>query len=105
MSLWGMAGPASQSLMTRYVGPGEQGQLQGANTSLGSLAGVVAPVVFGVTFTFMASHPELPAPGAPFLLASGLLVAAAALAWRASLRVPERHQASPMMPSAAQDSP
>jgi DHA1 family tetracycline resistance protein-like MFS transporter len=65
MSLWGMAGPASQSLMTRYVGTGEQGQLQGANMSLGSLAGVVAPVVFGATFSFFAEHPELPAPGAP----------------------------------------
>ena len=105
MSLWGMAGPATQSLMTRYVSPGEQGQLQGANMSLGSLAGVVGPVVFGLTFTFFANHPELPAPGAPFLLAGLLLVGAAVLAWRVSLRAPESHQAEPVMPSAAQDSP
>jgi DHA1 family tetracycline resistance protein-like MFS transporter len=105
MSLWGMAGPATQSLMTRYVSPGEQGQLQGANMSLGSLAGVVAPVVFGLTFSFFANHPELPAPGAPFLLAAVLLLGAAALAWRVSLRAPESHRAEPVLPSAAQDGP
>jgi MFS transporter, DHA1 family, tetracycline resistance protein len=98
MSLWGMAGPATQSLMTRLVSPSEQGQLQGANMSLGSLTGVVAPVVFGVVFAFFVRHSELPLPGAPFLLASLLLAAAAALAWRVARLVPEAHKAEPVLP-------
>jgi DHA1 family tetracycline resistance protein-like MFS transporter len=98
MSLWGMAGPASQSLMTRLVSPSEQGQLQGANMSLGSLTGVVAPVVFGVTFSFFVRHPELPLPGAPFLLAAALLLGAALLAWRVARLVPETHRAPPVLP-------
>ena len=35
MAFWGLAGPAAQGLMTRRVGPMEQGQLQGAIASLG----------------------------------------------------------------------
>src|SRR5262249_25972180 len=33
-ALMGLFGPAAQGLMTRYVRPSEQGQLQGANSSL-----------------------------------------------------------------------
>ena len=98
MSLWGMAGPASQALMTRLVSPAEQGQLQGATMSLGSLTGVVAPVVFGTTFAFFVRHPELPLPGAPFLLAAALLLCAALLAWRVARRAPETHELPPTLP-------
>ena len=34
MSLWGLMSPALQGLMTRLVSPSEQGQLQGANSSV-----------------------------------------------------------------------
>ena len=98
MALWGMAGPASQALMTRCVSPSEQGQLQGATMSLGSLTGVIAPVVFGVVFSFFVRHPELPLPGAPFLLAAAVLGAAAALAWRVARKLPEMHEAPPVLP-------
>ncbi len=37
MALWGLSGPAALGLMSRLVGPSEQGQLQGANNSLASL--------------------------------------------------------------------
>ncbi|HEX8568846.1 MAG TPA: TCR/Tet family MFS transporter [Caulobacteraceae bacterium] len=98
MSFWGMAGPASQALMTRLVSPGEQGQLQGANMSLGSLTGVIAPIVFGVTFAFFVRHPELPLPGAPFLVAAALLLGAALLAWRVARLVPETREAPVVLP-------
>ena len=34
MALWGLSGPAIMGLMSRLVSPSEQGQLQGANSSL-----------------------------------------------------------------------
>ena len=90
MSLWGLAGPASQALMSRLVGSSEQGQLQGANTALMSIAGLVAPGLFAVIFAYfiepVAGRPEL--PGAPYLLAALLLVVAAAVAAQATRRQP-----------------
>ena len=84
MSLWGLAGPASQSLMSRLVGPSEQGQLQGANTALMSIAGLAAPGLFALTFAyFIEPLPgRLQLPGAPYLLAALLLILAAATAER-----------------------
>ena len=39
MALWGLAGPAIRSMMSRLVSPSEQGQLQGANSRSRSIAG------------------------------------------------------------------
>jgi MFS transporter, DHA1 family, tetracycline resistance protein len=86
MSLWGLAGPASQGLMSRLVGASEQGQLQGANNALMSLAGLAAPGLFALTFAFFIEPVpgRLHLPGAPFLLAALLLVVAAVVAWVAT---------------------
>jgi DHA1 family tetracycline resistance protein-like MFS transporter len=46
-ALWGLAMPTLQSLMTRHVGEDEQGQLQGANMSVATIAGVKSPLFFG----------------------------------------------------------
>jgi MFS transporter, DHA1 family, tetracycline resistance protein len=43
MALWGVAGAATQGLMTRLVGSDQQGQLQGATTSVQSLAQLIGP--------------------------------------------------------------
>ncbi len=76
MSIWGISGPAAQGLMTREVGPDEQGRLQGASSSLMGLAELIGPAIF--TFTFASLMTRL--PGAPFLLAAALLLLAAAIA-------------------------
>lgn len=90
MALWGLAGPSTMALMTRMVSPSFQGQLQGANMSLGSLSGVVAPLVFGGVFYLFAGELRgLGLIGAPFLLAAALMVAAAAVAGRAARRAAE----------------
>lgn len=78
VSLWGLAGPAMQGLMSRRVGPSEQGQLQGANMGLLSVAGMVAPIVF--TQVFSLSIPKL--PGAPYWLASALMAGSFLVVWR-----------------------
>jgi len=83
MSLWGLSGPALQGLMTRMVGPSEQGQLQGANGSLQGIAGLIGPGLFTGTFAaFIGGLARFGLPGAPFLLAALLLAAAFLLAWR-----------------------
>jgi len=86
VALWGLAFPAAQGLMTRHVSASEQGQLQGAVTSLRGIAGLVAPGLFTQTFAiFIARERASALPGAPFLLAALLVVASMTLAWRATL--------------------
>jgi len=83
MALWGLAGAAAMGLMSRLVGASEQGQLQGANSSIMALAGLLGPGLFTQAFARAITPGEgWHLPGAPFLLAAALLVAAAALAWR-----------------------
>jgi len=83
MALWGVAGAAVQALMTRLVAPDQQGQLQGAITSVQSVSQLVGPFLFTLTFAYFIS-PQAPVklPGAPFLLASALLVLAMVIAAR-----------------------
>jgi DHA1 family tetracycline resistance protein-like MFS transporter len=80
--LWGLAGPASQSMMTQQVSPSEQGELQGAIGSVRSLAMLFGPGIFAFTFaTVIAEDRPVPFPAAPWYLAALLLLAATAVAW------------------------
>src|SRR5437667_64006 len=82
-SLYGLVYPSLQGLMTRRVGPDEQGQLQGALGSLMGIAGVIAPVLFTQVFAAaIGPFRGVGLPGAPFLLAALLLVVAMAVAGR-----------------------
>jgi DHA1 family tetracycline resistance protein-like MFS transporter len=82
MALWGLASPAAGGLMSKRVSASEQGQLQGANACIQSLANLVAPGIFALLFAYAigAGH-GWNMPGAPFGLAALLLVAAAGVAW------------------------
>jgi DHA1 family tetracycline resistance protein-like MFS transporter len=94
MAFWGLAGPANQSLMTRRVSSSEQGQLQGAIASINGVTGLIGPTLFTQTFAYFIQtnsslspqHSSLSAsvefPGAPFILASLMLLSAAVIAWR-----------------------
>jgi len=77
MALWGVVGPTILDMMSRRVSPSEQGQLQGANSASRSLAGLIGPAAFTTTFAWLIDW----LPGAPFLLAALLLVAAAVGGW------------------------
>ncbi|MDP8912895.1 MAG: TCR/Tet family MFS transporter [Pseudomonadota bacterium] len=86
-ALWGLAMPTLLSLMTQHVSESEQGQLQGANMSVASIAGVASPLFFG--FVYAASvgeRPVLPHPGASFLIAAAILLGSALLGLRLSKR-------------------
>ena len=83
MALWGIAGAATQALTTRLVAPDQQGQLQGATTSVQSVSQLLGPFLFTLTFAyFIGAHAPLALPGAPFLLASVLLLLALWIAAR-----------------------
>ena len=87
MALWGLYGPSAQGIMSKRVSPREQGQLQGAVMGLRGLSGLISPFIFTFTFaTFIGARADLHLPGAPFLLASLLLVAALVLAMRVTGR-------------------
>jgi DHA1 family tetracycline resistance protein-like MFS transporter len=85
IALWGIAGPAIQSLMSQRVDPSSQGKLQGAINSLRSITGMAGPPLFTQVFTFaIAAKSGLHFPGAPYFLAalllfSSLLIAIAVL--------------------------
>src|SRR5213083_587182 len=71
----GFVQPALQGLMTRRVGPSEQGALQGINGSLMGLTGVIGPTLFTLIFAFfIGSQAPANLPGAPFLLSAFLMI-------------------------------
>jgi MFS transporter, DHA1 family, tetracycline resistance protein len=48
----GLFGPSVQGLMTRRVAPTEQGQLQGADSSIMGITGLIGPALFTLTFAY-----------------------------------------------------
>ncbi|KRG37896.1 MFS transporter [Stenotrophomonas panacihumi] len=81
-SLWAVAGPAAQALITRRVGAEVQGRIQGALMSLISLAGVAGPLLFANVFAWgIDRHAAIHVPGAPWLLAGLLLACGWWVAW------------------------
>lgn len=82
-ALWGLAAPATQSLITQHVSADAQGRVQGALMSLVSLVGIVAPLMFAGTFgLFISDHAPMNLPGAPWFLAAALLSLALLTGWR-----------------------
>jgi len=81
IALWGVAGPAMQSLMSQKVNASSQGKLQGAINSLRALTGMVGPVLFTQVFSLaIADRAKVHVPGAPYYLAGILLIAAMGMA-------------------------
>ena len=74
IALWGIAAPATQSLMSRHVDPSSQGKLQGAINSLRAITGMAGPILFTQVFALAISpRSGFHLPGAPYFLASVLL--------------------------------
>jgi DHA1 family tetracycline resistance protein-like MFS transporter len=83
LSLGGLAGPAVQAIVSREVGPSEQGEVQGALSSLNGIAAIAGPVI-GTTllarFSPVDASPHV--PGAAFFAAALFNVLGLALAAR-----------------------
>jgi len=81
-ALWGLAMPTIQALLTRRVSESEQGQLQGANMSVASIAGVASPLFFGWVYSLSVGEGAvIPYAGAALLIAAAVLLAAAVIGW------------------------
>lgn len=72
-ALWALAMPTMMSLMSGRVSEREQGQLQGANNSVASIAGAVSPLFFGWVYGLSAATNA----GLSFLVSGSILLAAA----------------------------
>jgi len=78
---------SSQALMTRRVGPTEQGELQGALGSVRGISMLLGPSVFTLTFAqFAGPWRHLGLVGAPWLLAASLYAVSLFIAWRVTSR-------------------
>ena len=94
-ALWGLAMPTLQSLMTRRVGEDEQGQLQGANMSVASIAGVLSPLFFGWIYSLsVGEFAIIQMPGLAFYLAAVVLLLAALIGWLVGRGAERRDAAS-----------
>ena len=83
MMIWTIAGPAANGLMTRRVGESEQGELQGAISSMRAIAVIIGPGLFTFTFAyFIDAKQGWNFPGAPWYLAAFLLFIAMFMATR-----------------------
>ncbi len=83
MMLWTISGPAAQGMMTRRVGESEQGELQGAISSLRSLSVIIGPALFTFTFAYFINPVRgWNVPGAPWYLGAALLFFAMLLSTR-----------------------
>jgi DHA1 family tetracycline resistance protein-like MFS transporter len=79
-ALGGVVTPALQSIASRAAPENAQGELQGVMASLNAIAMITSPLIMTATFSaFTAPGAAVFAPGAPFLLASGLMIACVAL--------------------------
>jgi DHA1 family tetracycline resistance protein-like MFS transporter len=82
LGLWGIAGPAMQSLMSQRVDHTAQGNLQGAVNSLRALTGMIGPLIFTQVFAAAISpRIRVHIPGAPYFLAALLMFASVTVAY------------------------
>lgn len=79
-ALGGVVTPALQALASRAAPADAQGELQGVLASLNAIAMITSPLLMTATFSaFTAPGAPVFSPGAPFLLASVLMVICLAL--------------------------
>ena len=80
--LGGIAGPALQSTLAGHVPPNEQGELQGALSSLMSLTTIIGPFLMSNLFYyFTKDQAPVHFPGGPFLLGSVFMLASAVISY------------------------
>jgi DHA1 family tetracycline resistance protein-like MFS transporter len=96
LSLWGLATPAAQGLMSARVASSEQGQLQGALTSVRGIAMLIGPGIFTLTYAaFVGPLAALDLQGAPYLLSALCMAASFALTVVVTRGIPLRRVAPP----------
>ena len=80
--LGGICGPSLQSTLAGRVPPNEQGELQGALTSLMSLTTVIGPLMMNNLFTYFTSEKApFHFPGIPFIVGAVFMLFSVIIAW------------------------
>jgi DHA1 family tetracycline resistance protein-like MFS transporter len=80
--LGGIAGPSLQSVLAVHVPPSEQGELQGALTSLMSLTTILGPPIMSNLFKFFTTdRAPVYFPGVSFLLGAVFMLLSIVIAW------------------------
>ncbi|RZM00302.1 MAG: MFS transporter, partial [Pedobacter sp.] len=80
--LGGVAGPSLQATLASYVPPNQQGELQGALTSLMSLTTIFGPLIMNYLFEyFTTASAPVHFPGVSFLLGAIFMLVGAIIAW------------------------
>jgi MFS transporter, DHA1 family, tetracycline resistance protein len=80
--LGGIAGPALQSILAGHVPPNEQGELQGALTSLMSITTIIGPLIMNYLFKyFTTDKAPFHFPGVSFLLGAVFMLLSVVIAW------------------------
>jgi len=92
----GLAAPAINGVMSRQVPDNAQGELQGAVNAANSLATIIGPLLATQVFALFTVSPQPFGymPGAPFLLAAGFVILAAALFLFTAVRFDLSHKPS-----------
>jgi len=84
--LGGIAMPSIQGIISTHVPPNEQGELQGALTSLMSATSIIGPLIMTNVFSYFTSTAApIHFAGAPFIVSAVLTIISSVLAYR-SLR-------------------
>jgi DHA1 family tetracycline resistance protein-like MFS transporter len=95
IALWGVAGPAMQSLMSKRVDATSQGKLQGAINSLRALTGMAGPLLFTQVFSAaISTGTKAHLPGAAYYLAALILVGALLVAAGVTRSAARREEAA-----------
>jgi len=85
-ALGGLAGPAMSGIASSQVGPDQQGELQGAIGSVGSLTNIISPLLMTMVFgIYTGSDTPFYFPGAPFILAAILTMMSLILFFRITI--------------------
>ena len=81
--LGGIAGPSLQAIISQHVPPNEQGELQGALTSLMSLTTIIGPLIMNNLFKYFTTN-KAPFyfPGVSFLLGALFMLLSILIAWK-----------------------
>ena len=83
MMIWTISGPAAQGMMTHRVSASEQGELQGAISSLRAIGVIIGPGLFTFTFAYFIDVKHgWNLPGAPWYLGAALLFFAMVMSFR-----------------------
>jgi DHA1 family tetracycline resistance protein-like MFS transporter len=81
--LGGICGPSLQSVIARHVPSNQQGELQGALTSLMSVTTIIGPLIMNSTFAyFTSSKAPFHLPGVHFLIGAICMMISIVVAYR-----------------------